>query len=294
MKKLPVVALVLAGTLVILISSTLSSRKEAEAFRVERESLRREMVDRSLVARGLAGPQGAEEAKAVVRWWLDGVTALRNRFPGPAKEADAKMAPLGSDAEGEGWKKYVADRLDTVRAGYAPVLSAVDQGMRLDILSMKVGENPDSRERGLRIDFALWGAPRRLDADSSNVPGVRNTLHVVVPVAFRQLSFHFVSSAGKAYGEMSGTGEPYRMLKDPERFSPELPPGVVFGTWWVEPFPREAARVEMSVGVQVQGQTAGALSPTFHWEMPVAEDWKLLPGQTFRAEVREVDPASMK
>jgi len=89
---------------------------------------------------------------------------------------------------------------------------------------------------------------------------------------------------------MTGSGEPYLVVKDPERLSPELPPGLVLGTWWVEPFPREAARVELSVGVQVQGLTSAALTPVFRWEVPVQEEWKLRPGETFRAETREVAP----
>jgi len=44
------------------------------------------------------------------------------------------------------------------------------------------------------------------------------------------------------------------------------------------------------VGVQVQGLTSAALTPVFRWEVPVQEEWKLRPGETFRAETREVAP----
>ena len=79
---------------------------------------------------------------------------------------------------------------------------------------------------------------------------------------------------------MSGSGEPYMVLKDPERFSGELPPGIALGTWWVDPFPREAARVEVSVSLQVQGMTSAALSRRRSgWELPVPEEWELRPGE---------------
>ena len=74
-----------------------------------------------------------------------------------------------------------------------------------------------------------------------------------MPVAFKRIAFRFLDPAGKLYGEMSGGGEPYQKLSDPERFVDDFPPGVLFGTWWVELFPREAATVELDVEVDVRG-----------------------------------------
>ena len=292
MKALRVlVPIVLAGVVVMVGIAQLTARGRTEAFRSEREALRREMVERAAVARGLPGAQGVEEARAVVRWWLDAMAALRNRFPKqsaasepPRKEKDAK----GKDDEGA-WRRYADERLDVLRAGYAPTVSAVDQGLRLDVLALRGGEHPETHDRALRIDFALWGVPRRIDRESGS-PAERPVLHLSVPVSFRQLAFRFIDASGKTYGEMSGAGEPYMLLKDPERFSGELPPGIVLGTWWVEPFPREAVRVEVSVALQVQGTSSAALTPTFRWELPVPEEWKLRPGESFRAETRVAPP----
>jgi hypothetical protein len=280
-----ILPLVLAGVVVLVGITQLARRSDREAYRFEREALRREAVERATVARGLSGPAGVEEARALVRWWLDGVAQLGNRHPSAA--APAPAAERG-DKDAAAWRRYAAERLDELRAGYAPVLSAADQGLRLDVLSVRTGEHPDTHERGLRLDFALWGAPRRLEREAGE--GARATVRVLVPVAFQKLSFRFIDAAGKTYGEMSGSGEPYLVLKDPERFPGELPPGIVLGTWWVEPFPREAARVELSVAVQVQGMTAATLGPTFRWELPVPDAWKLRPGETFRAETREAPP----
>lgn len=292
MKALRVlVPIVLAGVVVVLGIAQLRSRGKAEAFRLEREALGREMVERSAVARGAAGPQGAEEARAVVRWWMEGVAALKNRYPKQAAAPDRPRPGAkqkDKDPE-EAWRRYVDERLDALRAGYAPALSGADQGLRLDVLSIRGGEHPDTHERALRVDFAVWGAPRRLDREAGT-PGERPAFHVAVPLSFRQLSFRFLDASGKTYGEMTGSGEPYLIVKDPERFSAELPPGVALGTWWVEPFPREAARVEMSVALQAQGMTSAALAPAFRWELPVPEEWKLRPGESFRAEVREAAP----
>jgi hypothetical protein len=291
MKALRVVLpLALGGAVLLLALSRLGPRGGDEAYVVEHQALQREMLERSAVARGLAGAPGVEEAREVMRWWVDAFAAIQNRHPGahaqerPAASAEKK----GDEAE---FRRYAQERLDALRAGYAPVLSASEQGMRLDLLSIHAAEHPQSRARALRVDFALWGAPRRLERESAGASGgARAQARVVVPVAFRQLAFRFVDAAGKTYGESSGPGDPYLALRDPDRFGDALPPGIIFGTWWLDPFPREAARVEMTVALQAQGTSSAALSPTFHWDVPVAEEWKLRPGEVFHAETREAPP----
>jgi hypothetical protein len=290
MKALKVVVpIVAAGAVLLVVVARMGGARDSEAYRLERDALRREMLERSVVARGLSGPQGAEEARAVVRWWTDSVTSLHNRHP---KQRDAQERPRGGAAKNDAeWRQYADERLADLRAGYAPALSASDAGLRLDVLSVKPGENPQTHERALRIDFALWGAPRRLEREeASGSEASRPALRVSVPVAFRRMTFRFVDAAGKTYGEMSGAGDPYLQLKDPERFSADLPPGIVLGTWWVDLFPREAARVELSLALQAQGMTSAVLAPTFRWEVAVPEEWKLRPGEAFHAEMREAPP----
>jgi len=166
MKALRVILpVVLAGVVVLLVMARLSRGAEVDALRLEREALRREAVERGAVARGLSGPAGVEEAQAAVRWWFDAVAALRNRHPGAiAVEAPRPPKERREQAAAEEvYRAYAAERLDALRAGYAPVLSAADQGLRIDVLAVRAAEHPDTHERGLRIDFALWGAPRRLE-----------------------------------------------------------------------------------------------------------------------------------
>ncbi|HTP25749.1 MAG TPA: hypothetical protein VMK12_08830 [Anaeromyxobacteraceae bacterium] len=279
------VLLLLAVAAIVAIAgiSHLLSRRDARESRRQRESLRRELLERTAVARGLGGSPGVEEAKAVLRWWFDESGILHKRFG--SVEASSQPLEKEKGAGLEAYRRYAGEWLDMLRGEYAPALSASDQGLRLDVLGIRPGVHPESHERMLRIDFALWGAPRRIELEPAG--GERSSLRVVVPLSFRQLAFRFLDAAGKTYGEMSGVGEPYMMIKDPERFSFELPPGMALGTWWVEPFPRETARVEISVGVQVQGMTSASLTPTFRWELPVSDEWKLRPGEVFHAETRE-------
>lgn len=282
-----VLPLVVVGAVMLVAVGSVAGNSKQAAFRIQREALRREWVDRSAVARGAAGAPGAEEARAVVAWWFEAWNGLRVRYSGQA--AKAEPARRGGGREDE-WYRYAEDRVAALRAGYAPIASGVEQGQRLDVLGVQPGEQPDSHERGLRLDFALWGAPRRVERDPTAGDAPNAPQRLVVPVAFRQLAIRFLDAAGKPYGEMTGSGEPYLVLKDPERFSADLPPGLVLGSWWVDAFPREAARAEVTVRVQIQGMTAAALEPTFRWELPVRDEWKLRPGETFRAEVREAAP----
>jgi hypothetical protein len=283
-----VLPLVLLGAVVLYGVARLGSgRGGIEAYLLEREALQREMLERSAVARGLAGAPGAEEAREVVRWWMDAFAALRNRHPRAGSER-AAPARDGGAADAADFDRYAKERVEALRAGYAPLLSASEQGLRLDVLAIRPGEHPQTKARALRVDFALWGAPRRVEREAGE--GARAQRRIVVPVSFRQLAFRFVDAAGKPYGEMTGAGDPYLALRDPDRFDDALPPGIIFGSWWVDAFPREAARVEIAVGLQAQGTSTAALSPTFRWEAPVADDWKLRPGESFRAETREVAP----
>jgi hypothetical protein len=160
----------------------------------------------------------------------------------------------------------------------------IAEGLRLDLLSIESGAPPEGGAPGLRIDFALWGAPRYLERERN---GERTTVRNVVPVSFKRIAFHFVDAAGKPYGEMSGGGEPYQKLADPERFVDDFPSGVLFGTWYVELFPREAQKVQLEIETDVRSASGAGHPASFRAELPVPDGWKLPPGAAFQAEVRE-------
>src|SRR5512143_3387121 len=149
MKPLRIVLpVVVACAVLLLVLARLGASGDAEAFRLGRDALRREMLERAAVARGLSGPQGMEEAAAVMRWWFEGVVALHKLHPkqplGPDRAGGGKDAKGGDDVE---WRRYADERLAALRAGYAPPLGGADSGLRLDVLSIQPGEHPQSRER---------------------------------------------------------------------------------------------------------------------------------------------------
>jgi hypothetical protein len=295
---LPVGLVVLAGTLLFTSSRT---RSEAAEARLERARLKRDFGERAQAAKALPADRLSEwqaEVAALARWYFDELTAIRNRHPGEPPRATG-LQTAESERKGKLTKEereviqdfqgYADGRLKLLREGrYVPAASALADGLRLDLLSVEPGAAPGGGGPGLRIDFALWGAPRYLERERG---GDRTVTRNVIPVSFKRLALHFHDPAGKLYGEMSGAGEPYQKLADPERFVDDFPPGVLFGTWWVELFPREAASAELELLVDVRAPSGAVRPATFQARLPVPEAWKLPPGATFQAEVREAAPA---
>ncbi len=297
MRKLLLVALPfgLAVLGAVALISTLRARSESAEARLERARLKRDFTERAAVAKALPPDRPAEwqaEVAALSRWYFDELQAIRNRHPGEAPRPNAVQA-AEEEQKGklkkeqkeqlEDFQKYADSRLGLLKEGrYAIVASAAAEGMRLDLVGVETGRSPDGAP-GLRIDFALWGAPRYLERERTSDKTVTRN---VVPVAFKRIAFGFLDPSGKLYGEMNGAGEPYQKLSDPERFVDDFPPGVLFGTWWVEPFPREAATVKLDLDADVRAPSGAVRPAVFSVTAPVPEAWKLPPGTAFQGEVQ--------
>jgi hypothetical protein len=293
------IPLVLAAAALLGVWLPYRAKTDALALGAERARLKREMVERALPARGLAAGrprEAVEESRALLRWYFEELQAIRNRHPRLASEpslaALLEQRPRASAEERqtlEEFFRYAEERWQALRTGrYDPIQVSGAGGLRLDLISLQPGKSPVTQEPGVRIDFALWGAPRRTERESQ--AGGRVTERSAAAATFRQLALRFVDGEGKPWGEMTGSGEPYLKLSDPERFVADFPPGILFGSWWVDPFPREAARVELGLEVQVPGNAAAAAGGRLAFDLPVAEAWKLAPGVPFRGEAR-TDPS---
>jgi hypothetical protein len=299
MKKLLGVAVpaVLAVLALSVLLSSARTREQADGAARERARVKREFVERSALARTLdpADPAAWQgEVKALSRLYLGQLAEVRTRFPDapPAPSAleaaraerGDKLSPKDKDAIGD-FEKYAQGRFALLRDGtYAPAASAVDQGLRLDLVAIETGASPAGGP-GLRIDFALWGAPRLLERETAGKGEI--VTRTVLPVTLRGMTFKFLDATGAHQGGMEGPGEPYQKLVDPERFVDDFPPGVLFGTWWIELLPREAVTLEATVDADVRG-AAGSRPARFAFKLPVPEGWKIPPGTTYQATVREV------
>jgi hypothetical protein len=274
------------------------SRSDSLSARADRARLKREFVERAVVARSMGGDrarEAADETRALLRWYFGEAAALRQRYPGepPPPSLEALLAQRARSAEErqtfEEFFRYAEARMAAMREGrYDPTLVAAAGGLRLDLLTVEPTPNPATKERGLRIDFALWGVPRRTEREAQ--PTGRTVERAAMSASLRQLVFRFLDADGRPWGEMSGPGQPFLELKDPERFQEDFPPGILFGTWVIDAFPREAARVRVSLEVQVAGAGASGAAATLAFEAPVAEAWKLPAGEKFQGTPRE-DPS---
>jgi hypothetical protein len=299
MRKLLVVA-VPAGLAILAAALVLSSFREraaAEGSRLERSRLKREYVERAAALRAVAPERPADwggEVVALSRWYFEELGAVGARYPGvPA--APGAVAAAEQDRKGKvgdkdkaiiaDFQKYAEGRAKLLRDGaYAPVASAVAGGLRLDLVSVESAASPEGGP-GLRVEFALWGAPRYQEREKTGEN--KSVTRTLTPVSFKKLTVGFLDAAGKPYGEMSGAGEPYQKLVDPERFVEDFPPGVLFGTWWLELLPREAATAQLALELDVRGASGAVRPATFSLALPVPEGWKIPPGATHQAEVRE-------
>lgn len=296
MKRLLLVAvsagLALLGA-VLLMNSWRSAADLAEA-RLERARLRREFAERSAMARTLpAQPPDAwrEEVGALLRGYLEAMTTVRNRHPAEPPRPSALEAAEGEKRKDDKaratlaeFQKYADDRFALLKAGrYAPVASAVAEGLRLDVVAVQTGPNPDGSGPALRVDFALWGAPRVLEREGS---GERTTSRTVSLVALKALSFRFLDEKGGQWGEMSGGGEPYLKLVDGERFVEDFPPSVLFGTWWVDLLPRQPVTMQLALEASLRGAGGRDRPALFELALPIEEGWRLPPGAEYKAEVR--------
>lgn len=302
MRKVLLVALPLGLALLggVMLSSAFRTRDEAADARAERLRLKREFDERAALLRALpaeAAPEWREEANALLRGFFQGLSELRNRYPRApappsaleAAEADRKGELPAKDREViEDFQKYADARVALLKDGaYAPLASTPGGGLRLDVLAIEPGASPAGAP-GLRIDFALWGAPRLVERERT---GSRTVSKTSVPLALKGLQFRFLDGGGKVYGEMNGPGEPYQKLVDPERFVPDFPPGILMGTWWVELLPREAVTTELRLDLDVRHPSGAARPVSLLVQLPVQERWRIPPGTSYQAEVREAPPA---
>ncbi len=296
MKRLLLVALP-AGLAIlgaIFLLNAWRSRGDAYEARLERARLKREFAERSALARALPAQPVDDwraESASLIRWYVEGLATIRNRHPGEpvrpgaleSAEGEKKLAEKDR-ATLKDFQKYADERFEVLRgARYAPLASAVAEGLRLDLLSVAPGPSPEGGGPGLRVDFALWGAPRLLEREAS---GEKATARTVVPVALKQLSIKLLDDKGKLFGGMAGGGEPHQKLTDGERFVEDFPPSILFGTYWLELLPREPATLEFELAVSIRGAGGRERPALLAIPLRIEEGWRLPPGVDFKGEVR--------
>ena len=285
-----VVGLVLLGVIGMrsVKARTATAEREADAYRLQRDYLER-------VGWLRANPDAKsyrEEVGPFLKSYFAQVDEHQQRFGGN-REFDEYLLELekrGKEdraADRKAFYTYARKQFDLLRSGkYAPVWTATDKGMRLDVVSsdvVMVAGRPQ-----VRLQLALWGAQRELKEE--------NKLKKMVTSASFSTTWRLTDDKGKLLGEMTG-GEPSMKIDFPERFIAQYPPQMVIGHYDLDLMPAAVAKMEMVIAVRSHAASGGSAEATYKWQLDVPSEWKLKDGEKWEGAVEserpedEIDPS---
>ncbi len=297
MSQLAKIVLTAVGVIAIavLAINKYNSTQEMYEYRLAKEQLRSEFLERAAPIRSISdADRYDEEVRGLFKWYFGDLTKLYNRFPA-YKGADASyLAELderkakGQFKEGE-YEAYKAsyDQIreiwDLLRNGqYSPALSAGDGSLRLDFLEFEQG-TVEGR-KGVIGRFVLWGAQRRrVEEKAGNSVRTR----IDVQASFPDVQLKMFGANGKpvaemAFGMPAGPYVPY-----PEQRLEDFPPMAYIGSFAFPLVPFEAETVEIEAGASSRSALGSDLRGSFTWKMPVPASWKLKEGQVWEGATIE-------
>ncbi len=191
-----------------------------------------------------------------------------------AREQSAeKAAPVADPAVGRAAFDRVSQTFQAMKEGrYTPLLTATDQGLRLDVVSGDLRS-----EAGGQVVFpiVLWGAQTEIHEDRAS-----RTQKAVALVSM-DATWKLFDAAGKLKGEIH-VGNPSLRIDYPERFIPLFPPQMVLGEYRIDRVPAEAETMEMAVDVTARASWGSVRKSSFSWKVPVKREWKLAPGEAWQ------------
>ena len=175
-----------------------------------------------------------------------------------------------------------------MRSGkYAPVWTATDKGMRLDVLSSDVVMVLGQPQ--VRLQLVLWGAQRELTEDN-------NKRKKMVTSASFNTKWVLNDDKGKLIGEMQA-GDPSMKIDFPERFIAEFPPQMVLGHYDMDMVPANVTKMDITFTVGSRSASGGDANATYNWKLDVPSEWKLRPGEEWKGATvserpeEEIDPS---
>jgi hypothetical protein len=257
-----------------------------------RQKLRAEYDERAgAINNGSNADRHREELSSLVKWYDVELSGLYNEFPGihdpdgPMKEMQ-KLKPDELATKKE-WYDEAKTLYDSIEKGkYAPLMTAVQEGVRIDLLSLKRATY-EGKNR-LRMDVVIWGAPRREVATKIEA-GKEARAKQELDFGFRGLTFEFVDDKEKLLGG-GNTGAPTMTVDYPERWIPDFPPQVAMAIWYVDPFPAETKNIDLKMAAEIKSPTMGSQSIEQEWKLVAQPDWLIRPGETFEGEERVMAP----
>lgn len=272
--------------------NTYNDTKESYEYRLAKEQLRSEYLERAAPVRTMADPDAYDtESRALFKWYFGELTKLYNRFPTYRVSEEQYLEELEAKKDSMKGEVYAASKAsyeqireiwDLLRSGkYSPELTATDASMRIDFLEFE--PTTLDGQKGIKGRFVLWGAQRRRLEE--RVGGATQT-RVEVQASFSDMHVTLTDEKNLLVAEMTfglphGPFVPY-----PEVRMEDFPPMAYIGSFFFPAIPHEAVNAEISGGVRSRS-SSGELSANFNWKMPVPTAWKLGEGQVWEGATRE-------
>ncbi len=303
MSRFVAVIVAIVGVLAafVMMSNRASERQEEDARAISELRIRNDYLERVGWLRSNPDEAGyKQEVSSFFKWYFGEVDAHLAKFGGN-KEFDDYLNEGSGGGEGKDGKKDAAARkarfelekriFDQMRSGkYAPLWTATDKGMRLDVLGgdvKMVGGRPV-----VRLETVLWGAQRGMRMDGQKKKMVTSASYSV--------EWNLADEKGKSYGKMTGS-DPAMKIDHPERVISWFPPQMVLGYYELDLLPAEVKNLETTFNISSHAASGGDAKATFVWKLEAPAEWKLRPGEKWEgaqemtaAEEEEPAPAKRK
>jgi hypothetical protein len=201
------------------------------------------------------------------------------------KRAAAPSAKDQEIADRKAYYEYTKKHFDLLKSGsYAPLFSATDKGMRLDVVSAEVKQVMGKPQ--VVVGILLWGAQRELREEGRTGSAVRK---MMTSAAFN-VTWKLFTDKDALHAEMNAPGDPHMKIDWPERFIAEFPPQMVLGFYPFDLLPAEAAKMEILFNVNSRSASGGEAVAAYSWKMDVPAEWKLKPGEKWEGAEDSVRP----
>lgn len=238
------------------------------------------------------------DRQQVVKKNMEGVEALRKKFPGRLKPDEFITEMEAKAKTGEKDKAKTAEyriRYDYAKqmfesylkdGAYKPIFSGQSGGIRYDVVAVK--RSVEGGQEGLRWDVIIWGVPPKDQLQLSNIE-ITNVLH-----------FPEMETSGKRKGLPKRTATkvnlspamPYVLLDKTWEWFPEWPIGVAAGYYQGVPmFDSRTDRANITLTGQLRSLGGSMVPISIEWkQVKIDGSWKGAPGGQW--DDKSIEPLS--
>lgn len=163
--------------------------------------------------------------------------------------------------------------------GYRPVLTAFNNGARLDVTSLKRVTTPEGEE-ALRADFIAWGFPSEVAYGDINMRVWVTSEKKVKGKTEKVEEIKYKFDANSAH--------PTIAINNPDRWVQGFPPGATVGYYYLQLMPRESEKLDLSFHYKMTTDGGRIVNVDIAFDkLPVTEPIMMSPGAKLEAQEKE-------